>query len=92
MIRIGDRLPQAEFPRMSPNGPETVALSDLMDGRRIVVIGVPGAFTPTCDGKHLPSFVRTKAAIRRQGRGRDHLRLGERRPCHAALGGNQRRD
>jgi peroxiredoxin len=67
MIRIGDRLPQAEFPRMSPNGPETVALSDLMDGRRIVVIGVPGAFTPTCDGKHLPSFVRNKAGFDAKG-------------------------
>jgi peroxiredoxin len=67
MIKIGDRLPQADFPRMGPQGPETVALSDLMAGRRIVVIGVPGAFTPTCDGKHLPSFVRNKAGFDAKG-------------------------
>lgn len=60
MIAIGDRLPEAHFPRMGPNGPETVHLGAITSGRRVVIIGVPGAFTPTCDGKHLPSFVRTK--------------------------------
>ena len=67
MIRIGNRLPDATFPRMGPNGPETVTLSDLTAGRRVVVIGVPGAFTPTCDGKHLPSFVRTKPKFDEKG-------------------------
>ena len=60
MIGIGDRLPEATFPVMGPEGPATLTLSDLTRGRRVVIIGVPGAFTPTCDGKHLPSFVRTK--------------------------------
>ncbi|MDG4648964.1 peroxiredoxin [Roseibacterium sp. SDUM158017] len=60
MIKIGDRLPEATFPVLTPEGPATVTLSERTSGRRVVVIGVPGAFTPTCDGRHLPSFVRTK--------------------------------
>jgi peroxiredoxin len=67
MIAIGDRLPEASFPRLGPDGPEMVSLWDLTAGRRVVVIGVPGAFTPTCDGKHLPSFVRTKPAFDAKG-------------------------
>ena len=67
MIRIGDALPEARFPRMGPEGPEYVTLSTLTNGRRVVIIGVPGAFTPTCDGKHLPSFVRTKVDFDAKG-------------------------
>jgi peroxiredoxin len=67
MIQIGDPLPAATFPRIGPQGPETVSLSDLTSGRRVVIIGVPGAFTPTCDGKHLPSFVRTKPHFDEKG-------------------------
>jgi peroxiredoxin len=66
MIEIGDRLPRRISPHGS-DGPEMVRFSDLMAGRRVVVIGVPGAFTPTCDGKHLPSFVRTKAGFDAKG-------------------------
>jgi cytochrome c peroxidase len=67
MIQIGDRLPEASFPVIGPDGPETVTLSDRTTGRRVVLIGVPGAFTPTCDGRHLPSFVRTKAQFEENG-------------------------
>jgi cytochrome c peroxidase len=67
MIQIGDRLPEASFPVIGPDGPETVTLSDRTTGRRVVLIGVPGAFTPTCDGRHLPSFVRTKARFDEKG-------------------------
>jgi cytochrome c peroxidase len=67
MIQIGDRLPEASFPVIGPDGPETVTLSDRTTGRRVVLIGVPGAFTPTCDGRHLPSFVRTKAQFDEKG-------------------------
>lgn len=59
-IAVGDRLPDAVFPVVGPDGPTTLRLADLMGGRRVVILAVPGAFTPTCDGKHLPSFVRTK--------------------------------
>ncbi|MGH8621966.1 MAG: peroxiredoxin, partial [Burkholderiales bacterium] len=40
-----------------PTGPEAYKVSDLTKGKRIVIFAVPGAFTRTCSGKHLPGFV-----------------------------------
>jgi cytochrome c peroxidase len=67
MIAVGDRLPDAELLRMGPDGPETVRLAERLAGRRIVLFAVPGAFTPTCDSAHLPSFVRTRQAFAAKG-------------------------
>ena len=58
-ISTGDRLPEATLTRMTANGPEQVSLSDKTSGRKVVIFGVPGAFTPTCHSAHVPSFVRT---------------------------------
>lgn len=60
-ISVGDRLPEATLMQFGENGPEPVALGDKLKGRRVVVFAVPGAFTPTCDSAHVPSFIRTKA-------------------------------
>ena len=64
MIGVGDRLPAARLLRFGVEGPETVQLADLVSGRKVVLFAVPGAFTPTCDSAHLPSFIRTAAAFR----------------------------
>lgn len=66
-VSVGDRLPDAIFRVMGPDGPSTVTLSEKTAGRRVVIVAVPGAFTPTCDGKHLPSFVRTKPQFDAKG-------------------------
>lgn len=66
-ISVGDRLPDAKFQMMGPDGPIVVPLAEKAAGRRIVIVAVPGAFTPTCDGKHLPSFVRTKPQFDAKG-------------------------
>ncbi len=59
-VSEGDRLPAADLVRIGDAGPETVALGDLMAGRKVVIFAVPGAFTPTCHSAHVPSFIRTK--------------------------------
>ena len=59
-ISGGDRLPDATFVRMGASGPESVSVADLTQGRKVVLFGVPGAFTPTCHSAHVPSFMRTK--------------------------------
>ena len=56
-IKVGDRLPEAKFTVMTSEGPQTRTTEDMFKGRRIVLFGVPGAFTPTCDRNHLPGFV-----------------------------------
>ncbi|AHM03801.1 Antioxidant, AhpC/Tsa family [Roseibacterium elongatum DSM 19469] len=67
MVAIGDTLPDARFVRMGEAGPEEVSLTDKAKGRRIVLVAVPGAFTPTCDARHLRSFVRTKIQFDAKG-------------------------
>ena len=66
-ISIGDRLPGATLLQAGPDGPETVALGDLLDGCRVVIFAVPGAFTPTCHSAHMPSFIRTREEFRSRG-------------------------
>jgi peroxiredoxin len=66
-ISIGDTLPKATLSKMGAEGPETVELSSLIDGRKVVLFGLPGAFTGTCDGAHLPSFMRTADGFKAKG-------------------------
>ena len=56
-IAVGDRLPKATFKIMTPDGPSQVTTEELTAGRKVVLFGVPGAFTPTCDRNHLPGFL-----------------------------------
>lgn len=67
MIAVGDRLPEARLGRMSPEGRRTVSTRELTAGRRLLLIGVPGAFTRTCSDEHLPGFLRHAAELRRRG-------------------------
>lgn len=66
-IEVGDRLPDATLTRIGDAGPELVELAPRLKGRKVVIFGVPGAFTPTCDSAHLPSFMRTHAALAKRG-------------------------
>ncbi len=66
-IKVGDRLPSATFLVMGKDGPEPVASDDFFKGRKIVLFGVPGAFTPTCSAQHLPSYVQNIDAIKAKG-------------------------
>ena len=56
-IRTGDRIPSSILSQMSEQGPQPVNTSDYFAGRKVVLISVPGAFTPTCSAYHLPGFV-----------------------------------
>ena len=58
-ILQGDKLPSAILRRMGDDGPEEVTIDTLTSGRKIVLFGLPGAFTPTCSSAHVPSFIRT---------------------------------
>ena len=86
VIAEGDTLPEATLLRIGANGPEQVSLHGLLKGRRVILFAVPGAYTPTCDSAHMPSFVRTAETVPGEGDRRDHLRVGQRRACDALLG------
>ncbi len=66
-IAAGDTLPDATLVRMTENGPEKVETRDYFAGRRIALFSVPGAFTPTCSARHLPSFVDKVDALKAKG-------------------------
>jgi cytochrome c peroxidase len=66
-IAVGEKLPEATFVRMGEGGPEEVKLSDLTKGRKVVLFGLPGAYTGTCTSAHVPSFIRTKAGFDDKG-------------------------
>ncbi|HEY1725016.1 MAG TPA: peroxiredoxin [Steroidobacteraceae bacterium] len=56
-IKAGERMPEGKFKTMSDKGPKDLTSSELFNGKRVVLFSVPGAFTPTCDAKHLPGFI-----------------------------------
>ncbi len=66
-VSPGTALPDAALLRMGADGPETVQLSSLTTGRKVVIFGLPGAFTGTCSTAHVPSFVRNKEAFDAKG-------------------------
>ena len=67
MIKIGDTLPEATFTISGENGPETKTTADIFAHKKVVIFGVPGAFTPTCHGNHLPGFVTHADAFKAKG-------------------------
>ena len=66
-IKVGDRLPEANFVSMGENGPERRSVADIFRGKRVVLFAVPGAFTPTCHLKHMPGFIQQAEAFRARG-------------------------
>ncbi|HVV64120.1 MAG TPA: peroxiredoxin [Rhizomicrobium sp.] len=66
-IKVGDRVPSATLMQKQDGGPKPVKTDDLFAGKKVVVFGLPGAFTPTCSAKHLPGFIQNADAIRRKG-------------------------
>jgi peroxiredoxin len=72
-IKVGDKLPAGtlwEFiGEETPGctiGPNAFKVEDITRGKRIAVLGLPGAFTPTCSGKHLPGFVKMAEDFRKK--------------------------
>ena len=66
-VKAGDKMPAGKFKRMTKDGPKDVTTDELFSGKRVVRFSVPGAFTPTCDAKHLPGFVQLADQILAKG-------------------------
>ena len=65
-IQVGERIPEVTLQRIR-EGVENVDTRTLFDDRKVVLFAVPGAFTPTCSEKHLPSFVEHFEDFRSRG-------------------------
>jgi peroxiredoxin len=66
-IEAGERMPAGVFGVMTEKGPGSVTTDDLFAGKKVVLVSVPGAFTPTCSMSHLPGFVEHADAILAKG-------------------------
>lgn len=66
-IQPGDKLPDATFLQLGSDGPQELRLSDLTKGNKVVIFGLPGAYTGTCSTAHVPSFIRTIDDFRAKG-------------------------
>ncbi len=67
MLKQGDTLPDVKLMTMTADGPAPVQLGEFVKGRKVVIFGLPGAFTPTCSEQHLPGYVERAADIRAKG-------------------------
>ena len=74
-INVGERLPEGTLQEStefdSANGcalaPKAVNVTEAVKGKKIVIFGVPGAFTPLCSAKHLPGYVANIDALKVKG-------------------------
>lgn len=63
-IAAGDKMPSGVFGIMTEAGPGAISTDDLFSGKRVVLVSVPGAFTPTCSMNHLPGYVDHASALK----------------------------
>jgi peroxiredoxin (alkyl hydroperoxide reductase subunit C) len=66
-IKRGDRLPSMKVMLATPEGPVESSTDALFGGRKAILFAVPGAFTPTCSEKHLPSYLEQRDALTAKG-------------------------
>jgi peroxiredoxin len=73
-IKVGDRLPDGQLQEFievetagCSLGPNTFNVADLVKGKKIVIFGLPGAYTPTCSAKHVPSYLQHYDALKAKG-------------------------
>jgi len=66
-IQVGEKMPSGVFGTMTESGPGAISTDELFAGKKVVLVSVPGAFTPTCSAKHLPGFLENADALGAKG-------------------------
>ena len=66
-IQSGDKMPSGSFSIMTDSGPGAMSTDELFSGKKVVLVSVPGAFTPTCSKGHLPGFINQADALATKG-------------------------
>jgi peroxiredoxin len=67
MIKVGEKLPDTQFNVPTSEGMKQMRTADVFGGKTVALFAVPGAFTPTCSARHLPSFRENAAALKAKG-------------------------
>jgi peroxiredoxin len=66
-IQVGERIPEVQLAVATADGPKPTTSSEYFAGKRVALFAVPGAFTPTCSARHLPSYVEKAEELKGQG-------------------------
>ena len=66
-IKAGDKMPAGVLTTPGPEGPQKISTDQLFAGKKVVLFSVPGAFTPTCDARHLPGFIQHAEDFKAKG-------------------------
>jgi peroxiredoxin len=66
-IQVGDRLPDVPLTVATADGPQPTTGGEFFRGKRVALFAVPGAFTPTCSARHLPSYVEKAQELKDKG-------------------------
>jgi peroxiredoxin len=66
-IQVGDKIPDVPLAIAAPDGPKPTTSGEYFKGKRIALFAVPGAFTPTCSARHLPSYVDKAGELKAKG-------------------------
>ena len=66
-IQKGDRLPDVPLTIATNEGPKPTTSGEFFSGKRVALFAVPGAFTPTCSARHLPSYVDKASELKSKG-------------------------
>ena len=74
MIKVGEKLPDGALKEFIETeqpgcavGPNEFQVGQLAKGKKLVIFGLPGAFTPTCSAKHVPSYLEHFTALKGKG-------------------------
>jgi peroxiredoxin len=66
-VQIGDRIPDVPITIAGSEGPQQTTSGEYFSGKRVALFAVPGAFTPTCSARHLPSYVERASDLKDKG-------------------------
>ena len=66
-IQVGDNIPDVPISIGTADGPQPTTSGEFFKGKRVALFAVPGAFTPTCSARHLPSFVEKASELKDKG-------------------------
>ena len=74
-IKVGDRVPDGKLAETTEfdsathcaMAPKEVNVADALKGKKVAIFGLPGAYTPTCSAKHVPSYVSNRDKLMAKG-------------------------
>ena len=66
-IKEGEKIPNSKVFILSKDGPKEISIGEIIGQDKVILFGLPGAFTPTCSAKHLPGFINSMDEIKKKG-------------------------